>query len=174
MKTYKTSRGFSGFNKWKSVWHGEMRVQESSAAFKGACAWVFVDMANLDEAARDKAPNFHLSCVDAQRLRDGLSKILKLSEKTNTKDDLRGWSKWKSVWHGQIRVRESVNDRLVYVSGDLSYSNEPEENPPHLRLSRVDAKNLRDGLTRFLKEARGDKLVEPARKTQPEAGWRTK
>lgn len=173
MKTYKTERGFHGFNEWKSLHHGQMRVQESSAAFKGACVWIFVNMEKRDEETRRKAFDFHLSFVDAAKLREGLTKILRFSEASNTgydKEGFRGFSKWKSVWHGQIRVREHVGSS-VWLSGDLSYSNEPEENPPHLVLSRVDAKNLRDGLALFLKAAQADKLVEPARKTQPKAGW---
>ena len=93
---YKTNRGFNGFKQFQTTWHGKVRVQESSAAFKGACAWVFAE---------------------------------------------------------------------------LAYSNTPAENPPHLHLSYADAVRLRDGLNLFIKMADADKLMEPARKTRPRAGY---
>lgn len=176
MKTYKTQRGFHGFNKWKSVWYGEMRVQESSAAFKGACVWVFTETSNPDRTVKGKNPTLHLSFIDAKNLRDGISKILRFSKESKAgfdQDGFRGVNKWKSVWHGQLRIREVHVDMKapVWISADLSYSNAPKENPPHFSLSRADAKNVRDGLSEFVRQARADKLVEPARKTQPKAGY---
>lgn len=92
----RTERGFAKHGKFKTTWHGEVRVQESSAAFKGACVWVFAE---------------------------------------------------------------------------LAYSNTPQKNPPHLHLSYADAVNLRDGLNDFIKDAKAGRLMEPARKRRPKAGY---
>lgn len=45
----KTERGFSKHGTFRTTWHGEVRVQESSVACKGACVWVFCELAYSNE-----------------------------------------------------------------------------------------------------------------------------
>jgi hypothetical protein len=72
---------------------------------------------------------------------------------------------FQSQWHGKVVVRESsaaFKNACVWVFADLSYSNEPQKNPPHLHLQYEDAKKLRDALTLFLKAADAGETCEPA------------
>jgi len=92
----RTERGFSKHGTFKTTWHGEVRVQESSAAFKGACVWVFCEEAYSNEPKKNP-PHLHLSYVDAVNLRDALIDFIKDAEDGKTlepalkKRPKRGW-----------------------------------------------------------------------------------
>ena len=73
--TGRTDRGFAYFGEFPSKWHGKMRVQESSAAFRGPCAWVFCELA-YDNNPRKNPPHLHLQYQDALNLRDALNRFL--------------------------------------------------------------------------------------------------
>lgn len=70
-------------------------------------------------------------------------------------------------WHGRLEVKESsvaFEGPCVWVFTDLSYSNTPQANAPHLHLSLDDAKNLRDLLGKFIFAATHGATCEAPRK----------
>ena len=71
----RTERGFGKFGEWPSVSHGLVRVQESSAAFKGACVWIFCEL-SYSNNPKDNPPHVHLQYRDAVELRDALNRFL--------------------------------------------------------------------------------------------------
>jgi hypothetical protein len=71
----RTERGFGKFGEWPAMWHGQIRVQESSAAFKGACVWIFCER-SYGNAPEKKPPHLHLQYQDAVQLRDALNRFL--------------------------------------------------------------------------------------------------
>jgi hypothetical protein len=79
----KTDRGFLKCAEFKTVWHGNIRVQESSAAFKGACVWVFADLSYSNEPEKN-APHLHLQYADALALRDALDLFIKSAKAGKT------------------------------------------------------------------------------------------
>jgi len=71
----RTPRGFGVFGDWPAMWHGHVRVQESSAAFKGACVWIFCERA-YSNTPKKNPPHLHLQYQDAVQLRDALNRFL--------------------------------------------------------------------------------------------------
>lgn len=71
----RTERGFAGFAKFKTHWHGDLRIQESSAAFHGPVVWVFTEL-SYSNTPKENAPTLHLKLKDAINLRDGLTKFI--------------------------------------------------------------------------------------------------
>jgi hypothetical protein len=68
---------------------------------------------------------------------------------------LRQYAKFKMRWHGVSRLQSSsiaFEGPCVWLFTELAYSNLPEVNPPALHLNKQDARRLRDGLSRWLKE----------------------
>lgn len=72
MTEERTLRGFLKVGEFKAQWHGLVRVQESSAAFQGACVWVFAERAYSNTPEVDP-PHLHLSYRDAVNLRRALA-----------------------------------------------------------------------------------------------------
>ena len=71
----KTPRGFGIFGDWPAMWHGQIKVQESSVAMKGACVWVFCERA-YGNSVSGHPPHLHLQYQDAVRLRDALNRFI--------------------------------------------------------------------------------------------------
>lgn len=71
----RTERGFGDFARWDTQWHGKVRVRESSVASKGACVWVFCDLA-YSNTPKENPPHLHLSYKDAVQLRNALNRFL--------------------------------------------------------------------------------------------------
>lgn len=71
----KTERGFGKFGEWPAMWHGQIRVQESSAAFKGACVWIFCEKSYINEPKKNP-PHLYLQYKDALALRDALNRFI--------------------------------------------------------------------------------------------------
>ena len=68
----RTERGFGIFGEWPAMWHGTIIVQESSAAFQGACVWI-----RPEKPYSTKYPsNLHLQYQDAVALRDALNRFI--------------------------------------------------------------------------------------------------
>jgi hypothetical protein len=78
-KLEKTERGFFGFGRFKTKWHGQMRVQESSAAFHGPVAWVFTEL-DYSNNPKEHPPALHLKYDDAKNLRDALTKFIEQAD----------------------------------------------------------------------------------------------
>jgi hypothetical protein len=72
----RTERGFAKHANFKTAWHGEVRVQESSAALIGPCVWIFAGL-SYSNKPDENAPHLHLSFEDAVKLRDGLSDFIR-------------------------------------------------------------------------------------------------
>jgi hypothetical protein len=75
-KMTRDRRGFLNVRRFQTTWHGRVRVQESSIAFKGACVWVFAEF-SYSNVPKENAPHLHLSYADAVRLRDGLNDFIR-------------------------------------------------------------------------------------------------
>ena len=71
-------RGLRTYSNRRSRWHGKIRVQDSSVAFEGPCCFVFTQLAYSNTPSVNP-PHLHLNRVDAERLRDGLTKFLESS-----------------------------------------------------------------------------------------------
>lgn len=71
----RTERGFAKFGEFEAVWHGKTRVQESSAALRGACVWVFCELA-YSNTPKKNPPHLHLAYKDAVELRDALNRFI--------------------------------------------------------------------------------------------------
>jgi len=71
----RTPRGFGVFGDWPAMWHGQIKVQESSAALKGACVWIFCEQA-YGNTPKKSPPHLHLQYQDAVRLRDALNRFI--------------------------------------------------------------------------------------------------
>jgi hypothetical protein len=72
----RTERGFAKHANFKTAWHGEVRVQESSAALIGPCVWIFAELSYSNKPNKN-APYLHLSLEEAYLLRDGLSDFIR-------------------------------------------------------------------------------------------------
>lgn len=75
MDRYEGPRGFVGFGKFKSDRHGEIYVQESSAAYEGPKVWVRAEL-SYSNAPEKNAPVLHLSLADAKKLRKLLTRFI--------------------------------------------------------------------------------------------------
>lgn len=71
----RTERGFAVFGEFRSQWHGRMRINESSKAFQGPCAWVFCELA-YSNTPKEDPPDIHLHFQDAVALRDALTRFI--------------------------------------------------------------------------------------------------
>lgn len=82
-KIERTNRGFIKFGEHKSKWHGDMRVQESSAAFEGPCFWIFSELSYSNEPTKNR-PDLHLNLKDAEWLHAALGRCIKAAKAGKT------------------------------------------------------------------------------------------
>lgn len=68
-------RGLAIFGDWPAMWHGQVKVQESSAAFKGACVWIFCERAYSNIPTLGP-PHLHFQYKDAVELRNALNRFI--------------------------------------------------------------------------------------------------
>jgi hypothetical protein len=69
------NRGLKTYKRFKTYWHGKVRVQDSSVAFRGPCCFVFAELA-YSNTPPINPPHLHLKLADAVKLRDGLTKFI--------------------------------------------------------------------------------------------------
>lgn len=80
------SRGLTNFGEFKTTWHGDMRVQRSSAAFRGPCCFVFTTQSYTNDPHKNP-PHLHLKLKDAIALRDALTEFIDINKDYKGEDE---------------------------------------------------------------------------------------
>lgn len=84
MPIIEVGRGLKQYDKFRSKHHGDVRVQDSSAAM-GVCGWVFTTKA-YSNTPDVNPPHLHLTLDDAIKLRDSLTMFINANSTRETND----------------------------------------------------------------------------------------